>query len=100
MARPKSPLPPASAIMALADDKGCLAVRVTPNASGDAVILPSPGDTTLVVRTTVAPEDGKANEAVLRLLARALDRAASSLELVRGASNRNKLVRIVPASRP
>ena len=46
------------------------------------------------MRTTAPPEDGKANEAVLRLLAKALDRPVSSLELVRGATSRNKLIQL------
>lgn len=97
MARPKLPLPEASAIMALADAEGRLAIRVTPNASADAVIMPAPGDTqALTVRTTAAPEDGKANLAVLRMVAGALGRPVSALELVRGATGRNKLIRILP----
>lgn len=94
MARPKPSLPPACAILALADAEGRLAVRVSPNAAGDAVILPPAGTSAVIVRTTVAPENGKANEAVLRLLAQALDRPASDLELLRGASGRNKLIKI------
>jgi uncharacterized protein len=97
MARPKPSLPPASAIMALADTEGRIAVRVSPGASSDAISLPPPGSTVLAVRTTVAPEDGKANTAVIRLLASALDRPASALELVRGASGRDKVIRISPA---
>jgi len=93
MARPRPTVPPAAAILALADNAGQLAVRVTPGASGDAITLPQSGRT-LAVRTTAAPEDGKANEAVLRLLAKALDRPVSSLELVRGATGRNKLIRM------
>ena len=41
-------------------------------------------------------QDGKANDAVLRLLAKALDRPVSTLELVRGATGRNKLIRLTP----
>lgn len=96
MARPKLSLPPASAILALADREGRLEVRVSPNASANAVVLPSPdGAGTLMVRTTATPEDGKAKEAVLRLLAQALNYPVSALELVRGAGSRNKLVRIL-----
>jgi uncharacterized protein YggU (UPF0235/DUF167 family) len=50
----------------------------------------------LVVRTTAPPEDGQANDAVLRLLATALDRPISTLQLVRGATSRDKLIRLVP----
>lgn len=92
MARPKTGFPPAAAIRALMDEEGKVTVRVTPNANADAVQL---GGTVaaLSVRTTAPPEDGKANEAVLQLLAFALNQPRSSLTLVRGATNRVKLVR-------
>jgi uncharacterized protein (TIGR00251 family) len=96
MARPRPSLPAASAILALAGPDGRLEVRVSPGASADAVALSSSGSgAALAVRTTAPPEDGKANEAVLRLLAKALDVPVSALELVRGASGRTKLVRIL-----
>lgn len=93
MARPKRALPPKAAILALADADGRLDVRVSPGASADAITLPASGGT-VAVRTTMPPEDGKANDAVLRLLAKALDRPVSSVELVRGATSRNKLIRL------
>jgi len=97
MARPKPSLPPASAILALADPEGRLEIRVSPGASADAIALPSSGAMArLAVRTTAPPEHGKANEAVLRLLAKALDRPVSALELARGTSSRNKLIRLLP----
>jgi len=95
MARPKPTMPPRAAILALADTNGRLEVRVSPGASADAIALPAPGGL-LAVRTTAPPEDGKANDAVLRLLAKALDRPVSTLELVRGAASRNKLIRLMP----
>ncbi|UAK23711.1 DUF167 domain-containing protein [Sphingomonas nostoxanthinifaciens] len=95
MARPKPTMPPAAAILALADADGRLEVRVSPCASADAIMLPAPGGA-LTVRTTAPPEDGAANEAVLRLLAKAIGRSVSTLELVRGAASRNKLIRLTP----
>lgn len=94
MARPKPAMPPGVAILALADAEGRIEVRVTPGASADAITLAASGGP-LAVRTTAPPEDGKANDAVLRLLAKALDRPVSSLELVRGATSRTKLIRLV-----
>lgn len=94
MARPKPTAPEAAAILALADAQGMLEVRVSANAAADALILPSDGSRTLIVRTTATPEHGKANEAVLRLLAKAVERPVSALQLVRGASHRNKLIRV------
>lgn len=68
-----------------------IAVRVTPRASRNAVTLDGE---TIRVRVTVVPEDGKANAAVVKLLARALGVAKSRLELVRGAGSRDKLFRL------
>ena len=68
-----------------------IAVRVTPRASRNAVLVD--GDAIRVSVTTV-PEDGKANAAVIKLLAKALGVAKSRLVLVRGASSRDKLFRI------
>ena len=48
----------------------------------------------LIVRVTAAPVEGKANRALLAVLARALDLPASSIELVHGAAGRDKVVRI------
>ncbi|WP_346015443.1 DUF167 domain-containing protein [Sphingomonas sp. GC_Shp_1] len=88
-------MPPKVAILALADTEGRLEVRVSPSASADAVVLPASGGQ-LAIRTTAPPENGKANDAVLRLLAKALDRPVSTLELVRGAASRTKVIRLMP----
>ncbi|QRZ12569.1 DUF167 domain-containing protein [Paracoccus methylovorus] len=68
-----------------------IAVRVTPRASRNAVL--ADGEVIRVTVTTV-PEDGKANAAVVKLLAKALGVAKSRLVLVRGATSRDKLFRI------
>ncbi|MBB4155331.1 hypothetical protein GGQ80_003251 [Sphingomonas jinjuensis] len=94
MARPKPALPDAAAILALADGEGRLAVRVSPSASADAILLPD-GDGVLAVRITAPPVDGAANEAVLRLVATALDRPVSRLALIRGATGRNKMIQLI-----
>ena len=93
MARPRAKLPSREAILALADDQGRLAVRAAPNASADAILLPEDGEA-LRVRVTASPEDGRANEAILALLAKALGQPRSSLELLRGATARDKLISI------
>jgi len=66
-------------------------VRVTPGASRDEVKLT---DGVVQLRVTAPPADGAANDAVLRLLAAALDRPRRDLTLVRGAGARIKLVAI------
>lgn len=95
MAKRKLPLPEAAEVRKRVDAQGLIAVRVTPNASADEVILPGGHTDVLSIRTTATPEHGKANEAALRLLAKALHLPVSSLALVRGATSRNKLVKIV-----
>lgn len=92
MARPKADLPPAAAILALADGEGRLALRVTPGARVETVVIE---DGRLLVKVRVKPEDGKANAAVLELLAAALGVATSRLQLLRGATGRDKLVQLV-----
>lgn len=46
------------------------------------------------LRVTAPPADGAANDAVLRLLAAALDRPRRDLTLLRGAAARVKLIGI------
>lgn len=91
MARPKADLPPAAAIRALIDGEGRLALRVTPGARSESMEIT---DGRVLVKVRTKPEDGKANAAVLALLATALGLAPSRLELLRGATGRDKLVRI------
>lgn len=91
MARLRADFPPAEAIRALADAEGRLALRVTPGARVESVEL---GQDKLLVKVRVKPEDGKANAAVLDLLASALGIATSRLRMLRGATGRDKLVQI------
>jgi uncharacterized protein (TIGR00251 family) len=64
-------------------------VRVNPRAKHNVVTGVSNGS--LLVRTTAPPADGKANKAVISMLAKYLDVAPSRISLVRGASARDKL---------
>jgi uncharacterized protein (TIGR00251 family) len=66
-------------------------VRVTPNAGREQVTLDG---SRYLIRVTVAPEDGKANKAVTKLLAKALRVPPSRLTLVKGATGRDKLFRL------
>ncbi len=91
MGRPKADFPPADAIRALADAEGRLVLRVTPGARSEAIEL---GEGVLQVKVRAKPDDGKANRAVLELLADALGIGVSRLDLLRGATGRDKLVRI------
>jgi hypothetical protein len=91
LARPKAELPAADDLRALADDDGRLAVRVTPGARSEGVEIV---DGRVLVKVRAKPEDGKATAAVIALLAQALGSAPSSVEMLRGATSREKLLRI------
>ena len=91
MARPKVDYPAAAAIRALADADGRLALRVTPGASSETLEL---GAGVVLIKVRTKPEDGKADDRVLELLAAALGVAQSKLHLLRGATGRDKLVQI------
>ena len=73
-------------------DELAISVRVQPRASSNEVLEVRNGQ--LLVRTTAAPSDGKANKAVIRLLAAFFDIAPSRVRLVRGKAQRNKVLRI------
>jgi uncharacterized protein (TIGR00251 family) len=67
-------------------------VRVQPKASRNQ-IDGFAGDT-LRIRVTAPPEDGKANQAAIGLLATGLNVAKSSVQIVRGHSSRDKFVSV------
>ncbi len=68
-----------------------IALRVTPKASRNRI---EPGEEMLRVYVTTVPEDGKANAAVQKLLAKALGVPKSALTLVRGQTARDKVFRV------
>ena len=68
-----------------------IALRVTPRAARNRIV--TEGDRLRVYVTTV-PEDGKANAAVQKLLAKALGIAKSRLTLIRGHSARDKVFQV------
>lgn len=74
---------------------GKLAVKVTPKARKEGIEgLNAAGE--LVVKVRAAPEDGKANTAVLTLLADAFGLPRSRLEVARGAAARHKIIALRP----
>lgn len=92
MARPKAQLPAADAVRALLDAEGRLALRVTPGARVEALEI---AEGRLLAKVRARPEDGKANAAVQALLAAALEVAPSKIELLRGATSREKQFRVL-----
>jgi len=70
-----------------------LRVRVTPRSSRDEIAGWQEG--VLRVRVQAPPVGGRANEALVRLLAEALGVARSAVQVVRGQRGRDKTVRVV-----
>jgi uncharacterized protein (TIGR00251 family) len=74
-----------------------LAIRLTPNGGRDAIdTIESDADgfVYLKARVSAAPEDGKANKALVALLAKELKVAKSSIQFVSGETSRKKILRI------
>lgn len=72
-----------------------LAVRTTPKASSDHIIGvmdDGHGGCALKVAVTAAPENGRANAAVVRLLARELGMKPREFAIVQGETKRTKVV--------
>lgn len=73
-----------------------LALRVTPNAGRDAIIgIEKRGaHDVLRVKVAAAPDKGKANQAVIGLLAKSLGLRPSAITLIAGETSRDKRLRI------
>ncbi len=76
----------------LAHAGSTLQIRVTPKASQNRI---ERSDGRLRVYVTTVPEGGKANVAVLKMLANALGVPKSQLEIVKGDTGRDKVVKIL-----
>jgi uncharacterized protein (TIGR00251 family) len=71
-----------------------LAVRVTPRASKNEIVEIL-SDGTVKVHLTAPPVEGKANEALLKFLAKVLDVPQRQLEVIAGAGGRDKLISVI-----
>jgi uncharacterized protein (TIGR00251 family) len=74
-----------------------VAIRLTPKASRNAIAgiaEAGQGEAVLKVMVTAVPEAGKANEALIKLLAKEWGVAKYSVSLVAGATDRNKILHI------
>jgi uncharacterized protein (TIGR00251 family) len=72
-------------------------VHVRPRAAHSA--LAGVHDGVLALRVSAPPADGRANDAVIQLLAATFGVRTSAVEIVRGASSRRKRIRIHGNSR-
>ena len=75
---------------------GELTVKVVPNAGENSIVLPKENGPSalLLIRVTATPENGKANQAVLKLLSKALGLPKTSLDIIRGSNARTKVIAI------
>jgi uncharacterized protein (TIGR00251 family) len=71
---------------------GRIAVRLQPRASRDEIVGLRAG--VVVMRVTAPPVDGKANDALCRLLAKRAGVAPTRVSVVRGQAAREKLVEV------
>jgi uncharacterized protein (TIGR00251 family) len=71
-----------------------LAIRVTPRASRNEIVELLE-DGTIKVRIAAPPSDNEANETLISFLAEVLGVPKSRLDIVAGASGRDKLVSVV-----
>ncbi|MBY5837440.1 DUF167 domain-containing protein [Rhizobium leguminosarum] len=81
----------------LFDDHLRLAVRLTPNGGRDAldgIEADGKGEAFLKARVTAVPEKGKANKALILLIAKSLRIPKSSVSFVSGETGRKKILRI------
>ncbi|MBX4958877.1 DUF167 domain-containing protein [Rhizobium lentis] len=81
----------------LFDDHLRLAVRLTPNGGRnaiDGIEADGDGEALLRARVTSVPEKGKANKALILLIAQSLRIPKSSVSLASGETARKKILRI------
>ncbi len=74
-----------------------LSVKVTPKASADRIqgwAEDEDGERVLKIAVTAVPEDGKANKAVIALLAKRLKLPKSAIEIASGHTARRKTLLI------
>jgi uncharacterized protein len=73
-------------------ESGRLEIRLKPRAKNDRVTVTGPG--TVDIAVTSPPVDEKANEHLVRLLAKKLGVPKMALTLLRGGHSRNKVVAV------
>lgn len=82
--------------LTLARDGLHVAIRLSPRAKADRLLAVAAAARGCVIKASVTapPEHGRANEALLQLLARAWRLPRRDLSIVNGAVSRNKIVRV------
>src|SRR5262245_15819604 len=82
-------LPP---FLTVQNDGILLAIKLQPRASRDEITGPLGNE--LRIKVTAPPVDAAANEALLQLLAEALDCPRNAIQLIRGQTSRHKTIKI------
>lgn len=67
-------------------------VYVQPKSSRDGIVSVEGGK--IKIKVTAPPEDGKANERVREIIAKALNTSKSNVEIIRGEKSRAKVIKI------
>ena len=75
----------------MTDSQKIFNVRVTPRAKQNKVVET---DGVLRVYTTIAPEKGRANDAVIELLSKYLKVPKSKIKILKGLTGRDKIVAV------
>lgn len=75
----------------MTDSQKIFNIRVTPHAKQNKVVE---ADGVLRVYTTIAPEKGRANDAVIELLSKYLKVPKSKIKILRGLTGRDKIVAV------
>ena len=70
-----------------------MVIRVTPRAARDEVVGVRE-DGAIKIRLKAPPVEGRANQALINFLAKTLGASKSSIEIVSGASSREKRIRV------
>lgn len=74
------------------ENQWVIPVRVTPRGGRDCIVPYQDGDVSIRVKVSTPPEDGKANLAVIRLLADVLEIPKSRISVLRGQQSREKQI--------
>jgi uncharacterized protein len=69
-------------------------VKAVPGSSRDEIIGPY-GENTIKIRVTGPPEKGKANDAIIKLLAREINVPEYKIRLIKGRSSPHKTIEII-----
>tara|TARA_R110000772_G_scaffold15345_6_gene44705 strand:+ start:684 stop:998 length:315 start_codon:yes stop_codon:yes gene_type:complete len=79
------------------DDGLLLDIRLTPNAAHnqiEGIFVDGDGRSRLKVKVTAIPENGKANDALVKLMSKSTKRGKGTFEIISGKLDRNKTLLI------